>query len=447
MAGGARGAAPPTAPAPAQPGPARAARRAADRLRVHRRRARREGPEPPRAPPAGARGGPRLALRRPARGRGAGASAGAARRRSGSGAGGVGGRARRRDRRAGRLRLAGSTLYVTTAEGNTVKVTTSPGTTVTKTVKASVKGIHPGETVTVTGAAGANGAISAESISVGARRGRRPRRRCSAARAQAPARGGRQRRGSGGRRRRTGRCSARAASDAVGAHRADVARRSSDTIIDKGAPCLTSTATDASPRQRPRSCLAARLPRAGGLRRLLEQLRPRARHATAATTRLGQPRAARQGPRGGRFTALRECLQKNGITLPKRTPGQRRPAPAASSAAARRPAAAQGRDARAVRSGDQEVRRRRRFAGAGGGRLNSPAFKQALAKFAACMRENGVNVPAPNTSGKGPIFNTKGLNTTSPQFKAAETKCSARPARRVRAASRAGPARPAASAG
>jgi hypothetical protein len=64
--------------------------------------------------------------------------------------------------------LAGSTLYVTTAEGNTVKVTTSPATTVSKTVKASVPGIHPGETVTVTGATGSDGAISAESIRVGA---------------------------------------------------------------------------------------------------------------------------------------------------------------------------------------------------------------------------------------------------------------------------------------
>jgi len=63
--------------------------------------------------------------------------------------------------------LAGDTLYVTNAEGNTIKVTTSAGTSVSKTVKASLKGIHPGETVTVTGQTGANGAVSAESISVG----------------------------------------------------------------------------------------------------------------------------------------------------------------------------------------------------------------------------------------------------------------------------------------
>jgi hypothetical protein len=64
--------------------------------------------------------------------------------------------------------ISGNTLYLTTAEGNTVKVTSSPATSVTKTVKASVSGIHPGETVTATGATGANGAITAESIRVGA---------------------------------------------------------------------------------------------------------------------------------------------------------------------------------------------------------------------------------------------------------------------------------------
>jgi hypothetical protein len=63
------------------------------------------------------------------------------------------------------------------------------------------------------------------------------------------------------------------------------------------------------------------------------------------------------------------------------------------------------------------------FAGRGGRRFNSPVFKAALAKFASCMRENGVNIPAPNTSGTGPVFSSKGLNTSSPKFQAAEVKC------------------------
>ncbi|HTD58522.1 MAG TPA: hypothetical protein VK672_06465 [Solirubrobacteraceae bacterium] len=56
---------------------------------------------------------------------------------------------------------------------------------------------------------------------------------------------------------------------------------------------------------------------------------------------------------------------------------------------------------------------------------SSPIFRQALAKYGECLRQNGVNIPAPNTSGKGPIFSTKGLNTSSPQFRAATVKCRA----------------------
>jgi hypothetical protein len=39
------------------------------------------------------------------------------------------------------------------------------------------------------------------------------------------------------------------------------------------------------------------------------------------------------------------------------------------------------------------------------------------------MRTNGIDVPAPNTSGSGPIFNTNGINTSSTQFKTAQSKC------------------------
>jgi hypothetical protein len=61
---------------------------------------------------------------------------------------------------------------------------------------------------------------------------------------------------------------------------------------------------------------------------------------------------------------------------------------------------------------------------AGGPKLASSQFAQVLAKFAGCMRANGVNVPTPNTSGKGPILDTKGLDPTSAKFVAARKKCS-----------------------
>ena len=124
---------------------------------------------------------------------------------------------------------------------------------------------------------------------------------------------------------------------------------------------------------------------------------------------------------------MRECLQKNGITLPKRDPRPERPPGGAGGflgggAGGERPQLPKG-----VTRAQYEAALKKcgggAFAGRGGTRFKSPAFKAALTKFATCMRENGVNVPAPNTSGNGPIFNTKGIDTSSAQFKAAEAKC------------------------
>ena len=124
---------------------------------------------------------------------------------------------------------------------------------------------------------------------------------------------------------------------------------------------------------------------------------------------------------GGRFAAVRECLQKNGITLPKRTPGQGRPQGGGLLGAGGTPPLPSG-----VTKAQYEAALKKcggRPFGAGGARFNTTAFRQALPRFAACMRENGVNLPAPNTSGNGPVFNTKGLNTTGTQFQSAQAKC------------------------
>jgi len=106
-----------------------------------------------------------------------------------------------------------------------------------------------------------------------------------------------------------------------------------------------------------------------------------------------------------RGTARRECLQKNGVKLPKGTTGLGLP--------------------KGVTRAQYEAALKKCGGGLGGrGNLASnPAFKQAFAKFATCMRENGVNFPAPNTSGKGPVFSAKGVDTKSTAFRAASTKC------------------------
>ena len=122
------------------------------------------------------------------------------------------------------------------------------------------------------------------------------------------------------------------------------------------------------------------------------------------------------GALGGRFAALRECLQKNGITLPKFTPDQR-PSPGTRHSFLPKGVSKAQYEAAIKKCGGPSI------LGGGRSRFNTPAFKQALAKFAACMHENGVDVPKANTSGRGSIFSSKGLDTSSPKFQAAEAKC------------------------
>jgi hypothetical protein len=123
---------------------------------------------------------------------------------------------------------------------------------------------------------------------------------------------------------------------------------------------------------------------------------------------------------------VRECLQKNGVTLPQRPAGGG-PGGFLGGSAGRTPTLPKGM----TRAQYEEVLKKCgggfRGPGAGGGQraLDSPRFHQALVAFSACLRQNGVNVPEPNTTGKGPVFDTKGIDTKSPQFRQAETKCRA----------------------
>jgi len=145
--------------------------------------------------------------------------------------------------------------------------------------------------------------------------------------------------------------------------------------------------------------------------------------SSSTTTSNAAARTATTG--SGRFTALRDCLAKAGITLPRRTgtPGTGRP-----------PGAGPGfGGGRTLPKGVTREQFEKALAKCGGGfargsfagaRLNGPAYRAALAKFAACMSEDGVKLPAPNTTGNGPVFNTKGLNANTPKFIAARRKCS-----------------------
>lgn len=131
-------------------------------------------------------------------------------------------------------------------------------------------------------------------------------------------------------------------------------------------------------------------------------------------------------PNSSRFAALRSCLQKQGITLPSAPSGATRQ-PGGPGAGAPGGGAGGFQLPKGVTRAQFQAALKKCGAGnfpqgrAGG--INSASARAALVKYAACLRQNGVNVPAPNTTGKGPVFSTKGIDTSSSKFKAAQSKC------------------------
>jgi hypothetical protein len=138
-------------------------------------------------------------------------------------------------------------------------------------------------------------------------------------------------------------------------------------------------------------------------------------------TTSGAKTTAQTGSASSRSAALRECLKKAGVTLPSApsgNPGSGAP-PSGGAGGFKPPEGASG-------SKFQEAIKKcggGGFPAGGRGNLNSASAKAALTKYTSCMRENGVNLPAPDTSGKGPVFSTKGLNTSSQSFKSAQKAC------------------------
>jgi hypothetical protein len=137
----------------------------------------------------------------------------------------------------------------------------------------------------------------------------------------------------------------------------------------------------------------------------------------------GSAAASSQG--SGNRAKVAACLKKQGITLPQRPPGERTPGRGPG------PGLGLGLGGGPPRGG-QSSATRTKFRAAlqkcgvtfrRGGFGRGPAFRQALVRFAACVRRNGYNLPAPNTSGNGPPFNRGQVNPNDLKFKAAAMKC------------------------
>lgn len=130
-----------------------------------------------------------------------------------------------------------------------------------------------------------------------------------------------------------------------------------------------------------------------------------------------------RGQFGARAAALRTCLKNAGITLPERKAPQQGQRPSGPFGLGG------GGGGFKLPAGVSRAKLQEALKKCGGGNFAGRRFgarnPQRLAKFATCMRQNGVNLPAPNTSGKGPVFDTSGIDTTSETFKKADAKCAA----------------------
>jgi hypothetical protein len=143
---------------------------------------------------------------------------------------------------------------------------------------------------------------------------------------------------------------------------------------------------------------------------------------TASRTNAGGGPGAPNGANRARFAQIRACLQKQGIKLPQR-PIVRGPG---SGPAGPPPTGGPPRGGRQLFGGTKfrDALRKCGFA-PGQGRFNrsNPAYRKSLASFVQCVRKSGFNLPDPNLSGNGPVFDPSKINRNDPKFIAASRKC------------------------
>jgi hypothetical protein len=146
--------------------------------------------------------------------------------------------------------------------------------------------------------------------------------------------------------------------------------------------------------------------------------------------------SATTGPGGTNRQAIADCLKKQGIDVPQRPSGA---PPQGGGPGAGGPSAgggflfgggpqgggngSGGRDFSKIRAALQKCginpqQGQRRF-----NPQNSAQFRQALTKFVSCVRKNGYDLPDPNMSGNGPVFDSSKVDRNDPKFKSATGKC------------------------
>jgi hypothetical protein len=148
------------------------------------------------------------------------------------------------------------------------------------------------------------------------------------------------------------------------------------------------------------------------------------------------------GPGAQMSASDRECLQKHGLNFQLAGPGGAPPSGASGTSTTQGGPPAQGAPPAGAVVGPQGTSGPRRlpenvrkaFQACGvdpptfssGGpppNVNSGAYRASVTRYVACVKQNGYDLPAPNLSGKGPIFDESKVNRDDPKFQAASQRC------------------------
>jgi hypothetical protein len=131
------------------------------------------------------------------------------------------------------------------------------------------------------------------------------------------------------------------------------------------------------------------------------------------------------GPAGFELSdETRACLEEQGVELPD--PGEGPPgggAPPEGGPPAGGPPAGFGEGGEEMREALEECGAELPQGKPGGPPMDSGAFRKSVKEYAACMGENGYELPEPNVSGEGPVFKDSDVNREDPKFEAADAEC------------------------
>jgi hypothetical protein len=136
----------------------------------------------------------------------------------------------------------------------------------------------------------------------------------------------------------------------------------------------------------------------------------------------GTSTTASGGPGGFQLTAeQRSCVEGKGVTVPQR--GGQPPSGGSPPQGPPSGGAPGGQDFQKLLQAFQQCGVNLPNRPQGGGNFNPASARKQISQYVDCVRKNGYDLPAPNTSGNGPVFDSSKVNQNDPKFKAASAKC------------------------